>query len=132
MTSSDQSQKEIQQVAQANIIQDILGHAEFAPTFEEIDYYNPARSTGEVEYHLNKLIENGWVGRRQPEGDESVWFYILTDEGYDRLHSQRLFLDKLDEIRDDFQRTEKTSRIEELETLPRPELETEYDLEAWT
>lgn len=110
-----------------NIVQNILGHAHGAPSLEEVEYYNPNTSNSEIRDHIGVLIDADVLTRvALPEEDRTLEnpheFYTLTEEAWERLNQHDILVDKLDEIRSDHERVEKTDRIEQYENAPRPDL----------
>ena len=117
----------IVQGTRANIVQDILGHPDGAPSLAEINYYNPDKSKSTLRNHLEVLIDVGAVARvKLPEEDRTrdnpSTFYALTEEGWRTLNRHAILLDELEEIRDDHAKVEKSERVEQFEQAPRPDL----------
>lgn len=112
------------------IIQDILGHPHGAPSLDEVAYANLDKSKSTIQDHLNVLIEAEIVARVKLPKDERTrdnpsTFYVLTQHGWRELNKSAIFLDELDDIRDDYEKLEKPDRLERFEQAPRPELTTQ-------
>lgn len=108
----------------ANLLADIVGHPEGAPSVRELDYMNPDMEEDTVRRHLRILREVGVVEEAVVPPGERVRgypykFYRLTDA------ARRLF-DRNDLFpaaawRRQYDRVEKTGEIAEIESMPRPE-----------
>lgn len=108
----------------ADIIADIVGHPEGAPSVEELDYMNPPLSDDAIRRHLDTLVDVDVVRVREFEPGNRVRgypykFFELTPEARDLFDRNGLF--PADAWKRQYAAVEKTNRIEELETMPRPE-----------
>ncbi|NGM68260.1 ArsR family transcriptional regulator [Natronolimnobius sp. AArcel1] len=107
----------------ANLIADIVGHPEGAPTVEELEYMNPRLSGDAIRRHLNTLRTVGVVERRELEPGERMrefpyQFFELTDDARTLFDRNGLFPE--DAWMRQYQSVEKTPRIRDIETMPRP------------
>lgn len=108
----------------ANLIADIVGHPEGAPTVEELAYMNPSLSEDSIRRHLATLIEVGVVEAHSlPEGKRlrefPYKFYALTEDARALFDRNNLFPEEAWQRQ--YAAVEKTSRIREVEEMPRPE-----------
>lgn len=108
----------------ADILADIVGHPEGLPSVEELDYMNPPLSDDAIRRHLQELIDVGVVNERAFESgkrlrDYPYKFYELTDAARDLFDRNGLFPE--DGWQRQYQAVEKTPRIREIETMPRPD-----------
>lgn len=108
----------------ADILADIVGHPERMPSVEELDYMNPALSDDAIRRHLKELLDVGVVRERAFEPGERLRdypykFYELTDAARDLFDRNGLFPE--DAWQRQYQAVEKTSRIREIESMPRPD-----------
>lgn len=108
----------------ANLVADIVGHPKELPSVEELAYTNPPIGERAVRRHLETLVDVGVVRERSFETDERVSgfpskFYELTDRARELFDRNGLF--PVEPWRREYNSIEKTPRIRELESLPRPE-----------
>lgn len=108
----------------ADIIADIAGHPKGTPSVEELDYMNPPLSDDSVRRHLKTLIEVGVVREHEfAPGDRlrdyPYKFYSLTEQARDLFDRNGLFPESAWQRQ--YQSVEKTDRIREIETMPRPD-----------
>jgi hypothetical protein len=108
----------------ADLLADIVGHPKGAPSVEELDYMNPKLSDDSIRRHLKTLIEVGVVAELELEEGARLrdfpWkFYTLTDAARDLFDQNGLFPEEA--WTRQYQSVQKTARIKEIETMPRPE-----------
>ncbi|WP_459194137.1 ArsR family transcriptional regulator [Halosimplex sp. J119] len=108
----------------ANIVADVVGHPEGAPSVDELDYMNPSLEADTIRNHLKVLREAGVVEELTvPAGRRTrgypYKFYRVTDAARELFDRNGLFPE--DAWRRQYQRVEKTAEIRELEAMPRPE-----------
>ncbi|MFC5279698.1 ArsR family transcriptional regulator [Halorubrum rubrum] len=108
----------------ANLIADIVGHPQGAPSVRELDYMNPALGEDAIRRHLGVLRDVGVVAELVVEPGDRVRgypykFYRLTEQARDLFDRNDLF--PTDAWRRQYARVEKTGEIAELEEMPRPE-----------
>ncbi len=108
----------------ANLIADIVGHPEGAPTVEELAYMNPSLSEDSIRRHLATLTDVGVVETHSlPEGKRlrefPYKFYALTEDARALFDRNNLFPEGA--WRRQYDAVEKTSRIREVQEMPRPE-----------
>lgn len=107
----------------ADIIADIVGHPKGLPSVEELDYTNPDLSADAIRRHLNTLQDVGVVEETELETGERLRdypykFYGLTDAARDLFDRNGLFSEEA--WRRQYAAVEKTTRIRDLEEMPRP------------
>lgn len=107
----------------ANLIADIVGHPEGAPSVKELDYMNPSLEADAIRRHLGILRDVGVVeelvvapGRRVR--GYPYKFYTLAESARELFDRNDLFPE--DAWRRQYARVQKTGEIEELEAMPRP------------
>jgi len=108
----------------ADLIADIVGHPKGMPSVEELDYMNPPLSDDAIRRHLDTLESVGVVREREFETGERLRdypykFYELSDQARELFDRNGLFPE--DAWQRQYQSVEKTARIRELETMPRPD-----------
>jgi len=108
----------------ADIIADIVGHPEGMPSVEELDYMNPPLSDDAIRRHLKTLMAVGVVREHEfPPGerlrDYPYKFYALTAEARDLFDRNDLFPEAA--WNRQYQSVEKTTRVRDVETMPRPD-----------
>ncbi|PSQ51471.1 transcriptional regulator [Halobacteriales archaeon SW_8_65_20] len=108
----------------ADIIADIVGHPRGAPTVEELDYMNPPLSSDAIRRHLDTLEAVGVVRVREFEPgnqlrDFPYQFFELTGDARTLFDQNGLFPETAWQRQ--YQAVEKTSRIRDVETMPRPD-----------
>ena len=108
----------------ADLLADIVGHPAGAPSVEELDYMNPPLSADAIRRHLKDLIEVGVVREREFDPGERLRdypykFYELTDEARDLFDRNGLFPEAAWQRQ--YEAVEKTPRVREIETMPRPD-----------
>jgi len=108
----------------ADILADIVGHPAGMPTVEELDYMNPPLSEDAIRRHLHTLLDVGVVREREIDPGERLRdypykFYELTEAARDLFDRNGLFPE--DAWRRQYESVEKTDRIREVESMPRPE-----------
>lgn len=107
----------------ANLIADIVGHPDGAPSVEELDYMNPEMSEDAIRRHLTVLMEVDVVSERafgpgERLRDYPYKFYELTDQARELFDRNGLFPEAA--WHREYQAVEKTPRIRDLESMPRP------------
>jgi hypothetical protein len=108
----------------ANLIADVVGHPQGAPSVRELDYMNPELGEDAIRRHLGVLQDAGVVTELVVEPGDRVRgypykFYRLTEEARELFDRNDLF--PADAWRRQYARVEKTGEITELESMPRPE-----------
>lgn len=108
----------------ADIIADIVGHPQGAPSVEELNYMNPPLSSDAIRRHLNTLEDAGVVRVREFEPgnrlrDFPYQFFELTDNAREIFDQNGLFPEAAWQRQ--YEAVEKTSRIRDVETMPRPD-----------
>ena len=108
----------------ANLIADIVGHPEGAPTVEELAYMNPSLSADSIRRHLATLTEVGVIeSHALPEGKRlrefPYKFYALTEDARALFDRNNLFPGRAWQRQ--YATVEQTSRIREVEEMPRPD-----------
>jgi DNA-binding transcriptional ArsR family regulator len=108
----------------ADTLADIVGHPEGMPSVEELDYMNPSLSDDAIRRHLKELMDVGVVTERVFEPgdrlrDYPYKFYELTDAARALFDRNGLFPE--DAWHRQYQAVEKTARIREVESMPRPD-----------
>jgi hypothetical protein len=108
----------------ANLLADVVGHPEGAPSVPELDYMNPSLGEDAIRRHLKTLREVGVIEELVVEPGDRIRgfpykFYRLTDEARELFDRNGLFPE--DAWRRQYERVEKTGEIEELEAMPRPD-----------
>lgn len=107
----------------ADILADVVGHPEGQPSVEELDYMNPPLSDDSIRRHLKKLERAGVVRERElterPGRDYPYKFYELTAAARELFDDNGLFPE--DAWRRQYASVEKTPRIRDLESMPRPD-----------
>ncbi|WP_262178321.1 ArsR family transcriptional regulator [Haloarcula laminariae] len=108
----------------ADIIADIVGHPQGAPSVEELDYMNPPLSSDAIRRHLNTLQDAGVVRVREFEPGNRLrnfpyQFFELTDNARELFDQNGLFPEAAWQRQ--YEAVEKTSRIRDVETMPRPD-----------
>ncbi|MCU4974749.1 ArsR family transcriptional regulator [Halobacteria archaeon AArc-m2/3/4] len=107
----------------ADLLADIVGHSKGMPSVEELDYMNPPLSDDAIRRHLETLEDVGVVREREFEVGERLRdypyeFYELTEPARELFDRNGLF--PADAWQRQYQSVEKTPRIRDLETMPRP------------
>jgi len=107
----------------ANLIADIVGHPEGAPSVEELDYMNPSLGADAIRRHLGILQDVGVIEERVVEPGDRVRgypykFYALTDVARDLFDRNDLFPTAA--WRRQYARVQKPAEIRDLEEMPRP------------
>ncbi|QSX00492.1 ArsR family transcriptional regulator [Haloterrigena alkaliphila] len=108
----------------ADLLADIVGHPTGMPSVEELDYMNPPLSDDAIRRHLNTLTEVGVVREREFEPGERLRdypykFYEITDAARDLFDRNGLFPEEAWQRQ--YRAVEKTARIREIESMPRPD-----------
>ncbi len=111
----------------ANLIADIVGHPNGAPSVEELEYMNPDMSEHAIRRHLDTLAEVGVVRTLEiPPGERTggfpYQFFELTESARDLFDANGLFPEPAWQRQ--YQAVEKTPRIRDVEAIPRPESNT--------
>jgi len=112
----------------ANLIADVVGHPEGAPSVRELDYMNPSLGEDAIRRHLAVLREVGVVEELVVEPGDRIRgfpykFYRLTDQARALFDRNDLFPE--DAWRRQYDRVQKTGEIEELEAMPRPPVDSD-------
>ena len=110
--------------ASADLIADIVGHPQGAPSVQELDYMNPALGEDAIRRHLSVLADVGVIAELVVAPGDRVRgypykFYQLTEQARELFDRNDLF--PTDAWRRQYDRVEKTGEIAELEAMPRPE-----------
>jgi DNA-binding HxlR family transcriptional regulator len=108
----------------ADLLSDIVGHPKGMPSVEELDYMNPPLSDDAIRRHLAALEDVGVVQEREFETGERLRdypykFYALTEEARELFDHNGLFPEEAWQRQ--YQSVEKTARIRDIETMPRPD-----------
>jgi len=108
----------------ANLIADIVGHPQGAPSVKELDYMNPGLGEDAIRRHIGVLQDVDVIAELVVEPGNRVRgypykFYQLTPEARELFDRNNLF--PVDAWRRQYARVEKTGEITELEAMPRPE-----------
>jgi len=108
----------------ANLIADIVGHPQGAPSVKELDYMNPALGEDAIRRHLGVLADVGVIAELVVEPGDRVRgypykFYRVTEQARALFDRNDLF--PTDAWRRQYDRVEKTGEIAELEAMPRPD-----------
>ncbi|AFK20329.1 ArsR family transcriptional regulator [Haloferax mediterranei ATCC 33500] len=108
----------------ADIIADIVGHPLGAPSVEELDYMNPPLSDDSIRRHLDTLAGVGVVRVLEFEPGNRIrgypyQFFELTPEARELFDRNGLFPEEA--WKRQYAAVKKTSRIKELESMPRPD-----------
>jgi DNA-binding transcriptional ArsR family regulator len=108
----------------ANLIADVVGHPEGAPSVTELDYMNPSLEADAIRRHLKTLREVGIVEELVVEPGNRVRgfpykFYRLTDDARELFDRNGLF--PAGAWRRQYDRVQKTGEIREIEAMPRPD-----------
>jgi DNA-binding HxlR family transcriptional regulator len=115
----------VTQETRGNLIQDILGHPELSPSFDELAYVNPSKSRATLREHLDKLESAGIIKKvdlpeRSQSRDKPRTFYTLTEPGISFLHTHNLFIDEFEQIQEDYKSVKKSEQIQAKEEAIRP------------
>jgi DNA-binding transcriptional ArsR family regulator len=107
----------------ANLLADIVGHPQGAPSVKELDYMNPSLEADAIRRHLSILQDVGVVDVLVVEPGDRVRgypykFYSLSDDAADLFDRNDLF--PREAWRRQYDRVQKTGEIRELEAMPRP------------
>jgi len=107
----------------ANLIADIVGHPNGAPSVEELDYMNPSLSEDSIRRHLSVLQDVGVVEALTLEPGDRLRefpykFYQLTEDARKLFDKNNLFPEEAWQRQ--YTRVDKNSRIRDLEQMPRP------------
>ena len=113
-----------------NLIADIVGHPQKAPSVKELDYMNPALSEDAIRRHLGVLQDVGVVAELVVAPGDRVRgypykFYRLTTSARELFDRNDLF--PADAWQRQYARVEKPGDIAELEAMPRPESDPSDD-----
>lgn len=108
----------------ADILTDIVGHPKGSPSVEELDYMNPSLSDDAIRRHLDRLKEVGVVKMDSFEKGDRVGgypyqFFSVTAQARELFDKNGLF--PVAAWKREYAAVEKTPRIKELESMPRPE-----------
>jgi hypothetical protein len=114
----------------ANLIADIVGHPQKAPSVKELDYMNPALGEDAIRRHLGVLQDVGVVAELVVAPGDRVRgypykFYQLTTSARELFDRNDLF--PADAWQRQYARVEKPGDIAELEAMPRPASEPSDD-----
>jgi len=107
----------------ADILADVVGHPKGLPSVEELDYMNPSLSDDAIRRHLDTLESVGVVRARELAPGERLRdyprkFYGLTEDARELFDRNGLFPEEA--WRRQYRAVEKTARIRDLESMPRP------------
>jgi len=108
----------------ANLIADVVGHPQGAPSVRELDYMNPDLGEDAIRRHLRVLREVGVIEEAVVQPGERVRgypykFYRLADRARELFDRNDLF--PVDAWRRQYARVEKPGEVTEIESMPRPE-----------
>ena len=108
----------------ANLLADVVGHPEGAPSVTELDHMNPSVAEDAIRRHLGILQDVGVVEELVVEPGERVRgypykFYALTDDARELFDRNDLFPEAA--WRRQYDRVEKSAEIREIEAMPRPD-----------
>lgn len=108
----------------ANILADIVGHPEGAPSVAELDYMNPSLNEDAIRKHLQRLQDGGVIEELVVEPGDRVRgfpykFYQLTADARQLFDRNDLF--PREAWRRQYNRVEKTGAMKDIESMPRPE-----------
>ena len=112
------------EVTRRNLIADIVGHPDGAPSLEELVHMNPPMSSEDIERHLQSLVDEGTVRVVEADlndagvDDPPEKFYELTQAACQRYEETGEY--PTDAWQREYSAVEKTERIRILENLPRP------------
>ena len=114
----------------ADLIADIVGHPQKAPSVKELDYMNPALGEDAIRRHLGVLQDVGVVAELVVAPGDRVRgypykFYRLTTSARELFDRNDLF--PADAWQRQYARVEKPGDIAELEAMPRPASEPSDD-----
>ena len=114
----------------ANLIADIVGHPQKAPSLKELDYMNPALGEDAVRRHLGVLQDVGVVAELVVAPGDRVRgypykLYQLTAPARELFDRNDLL--PVDAWQRQYTRVEKPGDIAELEATPRPASEPSND-----
>jgi len=114
----------------ADLIADIVGHPQKAPSVKELDYMNPALGEDAIRRHLGVLQDVGVVAELVVAPGDRVRgypykFYRLTAPARELFDRNDLF--PADAWQRQYARVEKPGDIAELEAMPRPASEPSDD-----
>lgn len=109
--------------SRANIIADIVGHPEGAPSVDELSKTNPSLKKDTIRGHLSVLQDVGVVEELTiPAGERTrgypYKFYLLTPQARDLFDQNGLFPERA--WKRQYARLAKDARMRELEQMPRP------------
>lgn len=126
LESKTEALRFVTQETRGNLIQDILGHPELSPSFDELAYVNPSKSPATLREHLDKLEDAGIVKKvdlpeRSRSRDKPRTFYTLTESGISFLNSHNLFIDEFEQIQEDYKSVRKPKEIQAKEEAIRPD-----------
>jgi hypothetical protein len=107
----------------ANLIADIVGHPEDAPSIDELDYMNPSLEEDAIRRCCNALVEVGILEELVIESGERTKgypykFYTLSEQARDLFDRTDLFPKR--PWKRQYKRVTKTPEIRELQQIPRP------------
>lgn len=107
----------------ADIIADIVGHPRGAPSVEELEYTNPRMSGDAIRRHLDTLADVGVVRVLEFEpgnrtGGFPYQFFELSADARELFDRNGLFPEVA--WTRQYQSVEKTPRIRDVESMPRP------------
>lgn len=108
----------------ANLIADIVGHPQGAPSVTELDHMNPSLEEDAIRRHLSILQDVGVVEELVVQPGERVRgypykFYALTSEARGLFDQNDLF--PIEPWQRQYSRVQKPSEIREVEQMPRPD-----------
>jgi hypothetical protein len=107
----------------ANLIADVVGHPEGAPSVPELAHMNPSLGEDAIRRHLGVLQDVGVVEALVVEPGNRIRgfpykFYRLTEEARALFDRNDLF--PVDAWRRQYDRVRKPGEIRDLEEMPRP------------
>lgn len=110
--------------SRANIIADIVGHPDGAPSVDELTKTNPSLKKDTIRGHLSVLKEVNVVEELIiPVGERTrgypYKFYQLTDEARELFDKNGLFPESA--WKRQYDRLKKDPELQELEAMPRPD-----------
>jgi len=112
------------QPAYAYLLVDIVGHPAGAPSIVELDYTNPSTERDVIRTRIQHLQDAGIISEIVLNADDHAaeyphQFYQLTDPARDLFEEMGLF--PSDAWRRTYDCIEKSTEIQNIESLPRPE-----------
>lgn len=105
----------VEETPRANIVADIVGHPQGAPSKAELQHMNPSIDEPTLSDHLNALEEADVIEIQSTETHE---FVRLTEQAQQTFADHDIFQE--DAYRDAYDQVSKPTEIQELEQIERP------------